>query len=128
MVRRDLRGGAHSCGSGGSCGSGRGGGSMQSINQWCICSRHFDHAVGAHSCLAASPLLSSLALPLLPRPPLSHLPPGGNNDTSFYTPDLLICVTDPHRVGHEQRFYPGDVCFRWAPRCTLANNSLADAG
>jgi len=26
---------------------------------------------------------------------------GGNNDSSFYKPDLLICVTDPHRAGNE---------------------------
>ena len=41
-----------------------------------------------------------------------HTAAGGNNDTPFYKPDLFICVTDPHRVGHEQGFYPGDVCFR----------------
>ena len=26
---------------------------------------------------------------------------GGNNDTSFYKPDLDIVVLDPHRPGHE---------------------------
>lgn len=39
---------------------------------------------------------------------------GGNNDTPFFKPDLFVCVTDPHRVGHEERFHPGDVCFRQA--------------
>ncbi|HZY10455.1 MAG TPA: cyclic 2,3-diphosphoglycerate synthase [Bacteroidota bacterium] len=32
---------------------------------------------------------------------------GGNNDTSFYKPDLTIIVTDPHRPGHEVSYYPG---------------------
>ncbi len=32
---------------------------------------------------------------------------GGNNDTSFYRPDLLITVADPHRPGHELSYYPG---------------------
>ncbi|MDA3871237.1 MAG: cyclic 2,3-diphosphoglycerate synthase [Candidatus Marinimicrobia bacterium] len=33
---------------------------------------------------------------------------GGNNDTSFYKADLSIVVVDPHRVGHETRYYPGE--------------------
>ncbi|UCE23492.1 MAG: GTPase [Candidatus Zixiibacteriota bacterium] len=32
---------------------------------------------------------------------------GGNNDMSFYKPDLLITVVDPHRPGHELSYYPG---------------------
>ncbi len=32
---------------------------------------------------------------------------GGNNDTSFYQPDLEIVVADPHRVGHERLYHPG---------------------
>jgi predicted GTPase len=32
---------------------------------------------------------------------------GGNNDMSFYRPDLTITVTDPHRPGHELTYYPG---------------------
>jgi len=32
---------------------------------------------------------------------------GGNNDTPFYQPDLVITVTDPHRPGHELLYYPG---------------------
>jgi len=32
---------------------------------------------------------------------------GGNNDTPFFEPDLLITVVDPHRVGHEFKYYPG---------------------
>jgi predicted GTPase len=32
---------------------------------------------------------------------------GGNNDFSFYRSDVEIVVTDPHRVGHELTYYPG---------------------
>ncbi|MBM3199595.1 GTPase, partial [Candidatus Woesearchaeota archaeon] len=39
---------------------------------------------------------------------------GGNNDTSFYKPDLEIVVVDPHRAGHELLYYPGEVNFRRA--------------
>ena len=39
---------------------------------------------------------------------------GGNNDFSFYKPNLLITVTDPHRVGHELSYYPGEVTLRLA--------------
>lgn len=39
---------------------------------------------------------------------------GGNNDFSFYKPDLTITVTDPHRAGHELRYYPGEVTLRLA--------------
>ena len=39
---------------------------------------------------------------------------GGNNDTSFYRPDFLITVVDPHRAGHELSFYPGETNFRMA--------------
>lgn len=37
---------------------------------------------------------------------------GGNNDFSFYEPDLAITVLDPHRPGHELKYYPGEVCLR----------------
>lgn len=33
---------------------------------------------------------------------------GGNNDFSFYIPDFLIVVADPHRAGHEVGYYPGE--------------------
>ncbi len=39
---------------------------------------------------------------------------GGNNDFSFYKPDLQIVVTDPHRAGHELLYYPGETNFRMA--------------
>lgn len=37
---------------------------------------------------------------------------GGNNDFSFYKPDLTITVADPHRPGHEISYYPGEVNLR----------------
>ena len=39
---------------------------------------------------------------------------GGNNDFPFYRPDLMITVTDPHRAGHELKYYPGEVTLRIA--------------
>lgn len=39
---------------------------------------------------------------------------GGNNDFPFYNPDLMITVTDPHRAGHELKYYPGEVTLRLA--------------
>jgi predicted GTPase len=37
---------------------------------------------------------------------------GGNNDFSFYKPDLAITVTDPHRPGTEVSYFPGEVNLR----------------
>jgi len=39
---------------------------------------------------------------------------GGNNDFSFYKPDLAITVVDPLRPGHELAYYPGEVTLRIA--------------
>jgi len=39
---------------------------------------------------------------------------GGNNDTSFYTPDLNIVVADPLRAGDETSYYPSEVNLRMA--------------
>jgi predicted GTPase len=39
---------------------------------------------------------------------------GGNNDMSFYRPDLTVTVVDPHRPGHELSYYPGEVNVRLA--------------
>lgn len=39
---------------------------------------------------------------------------GGNNDFPFFKSDLMITVTDPHRAGHELRYYPGEVTLRIA--------------
>ena len=39
---------------------------------------------------------------------------GGNNDFSFYAPDLNIVVADPVRVGDESVYYPGETNVRMA--------------
>jgi predicted GTPase len=39
---------------------------------------------------------------------------GGNNDFPFYKPDLNITVVDPHRPGHELKYYPGEVTLKLA--------------
>ena len=39
---------------------------------------------------------------------------GGNNDFSFYRPDLQIVVVDPHRPGHERTYHPGEINTRIA--------------
>jgi len=39
---------------------------------------------------------------------------GGNNDTPFYRPDLHVVLVDPHRAGHETRYWPGETNLRMA--------------
>jgi len=39
---------------------------------------------------------------------------GGNNDFSFYVPDLSIVVAAPHRPGHEKSYHPGETNIRSA--------------
>ncbi|MGI6488835.1 MAG: GTPase [Syntrophomonadaceae bacterium] len=39
---------------------------------------------------------------------------GGNNDFSFYVPDINIVVVDPHRPGHETSYHPGETNLRMA--------------
>ncbi|MBN1434736.1 hypothetical protein JW921_08255 [Candidatus Fermentibacterales bacterium] len=39
---------------------------------------------------------------------------GGNNDTSFFVPDILLTVVDPHRPGDEISYYPGQTNLRMA--------------
>ena len=52
---------------------------------------------------------------------------GGNNDTSFYKPDLLITVVDPHRAGHEMTYYPGETNLRTADVIVINKLETADA-
>ncbi|MDD5092280.1 MAG: GTPase, partial [Candidatus Wallbacteria bacterium] len=52
---------------------------------------------------------------------------GGNNDFSFFKPDLEIVVTDPHRAGHELRYYPGETNFRRAHAIVINKIDSADA-
>jgi predicted GTPase len=39
---------------------------------------------------------------------------GGNNDTPFFKPDLLVVLFDPLRPGHELAYFPGEVNLRLA--------------
>jgi predicted GTPase len=39
---------------------------------------------------------------------------GGNNDFPFYVSDFKIVVADPHRPGHEVKYYPGETNARIA--------------
>ena len=45
---------------------------------------------------------------------------GGNNDFSFYKSDFEITVVDPHRVGHELSYYPGQTNL-WRADCIVIN-------
>lgn len=51
---------------------------------------------------------------------------GGNNDMSFYKPDLSIVVADPLRAGHEIKYYPGEVNFRLADIIVINKIDSAD--
>ncbi|MGY5876352.1 MAG: cyclic 2,3-diphosphoglycerate synthase [Candidatus Thorarchaeota archaeon] len=51
---------------------------------------------------------------------------GGNNDFSFYKPDLLIVITDPHRPGHEISYYPGETNLRMADVVIINKIDTAD--
>ncbi len=53
---------------------------------------------------------------------------GGNNDTSFYRPDLSIVVLDPHRLGHETTYHPGETNLRMADVCIINKCDSADEG
>lgn len=37
---------------------------------------------------------------------------GGNNDLSFYRPDIQFTLVDPHRAGHELKYHPGETNLR----------------
>ena len=39
---------------------------------------------------------------------------GGNNEVSFYNPDIQIVIVDPLRPGHEIGYYPGETNLRLA--------------
>jgi predicted GTPase len=51
---------------------------------------------------------------------------GGNNDTSFYAPNLEIVVVDPHRAGHELAYFPGEVNLRRADVIVINKVDTAD--
>jgi len=51
---------------------------------------------------------------------------GGNNDTPFYRSDLHFVVLDPHRVGHETKYHPGEVNLNMADVCVINKCDSAD--
>ncbi len=51
---------------------------------------------------------------------------GGNNEFSFYIPDLQITLVDPLRPGHELSYYPGEVTLRVADVVVI--NKIDTAG
>ena len=51
---------------------------------------------------------------------------GGNNDFPFYVSDFQIVVADPHRPGHETRYYPGETNVRLADVFVINKVDTAD--
>jgi predicted GTPase len=52
---------------------------------------------------------------------------GGNNDLPFFRPDVDIVVVDPHRPGHELRYFPGEANLRRAGVVVINKVSTAPA-
>ena len=50
---------------------------------------------------------------------------GGNNDFSFYRPDLTVTVVDPMRPGDESRYYPGETNVRMADALVINKVNVA---
>lgn len=53
---------------------------------------------------------------------------GGNNDWSLYDADLRITVADPHRLGHERSYFPGEVNVRQADIVIINKAGTAPKG
>jgi predicted GTPase len=53
---------------------------------------------------------------------------GGNNDFSFYRPDLQIVLVDPLRAGHEKTHHPGETVLRMANIVVIAKANSATSG
>jgi predicted GTPase len=51
---------------------------------------------------------------------------GGNNDMPFIKPDLEIVALDPHRVGHERLYHPGETNFLRADVLVINKVNTAD--
>ena len=51
---------------------------------------------------------------------------GGNNDTPFYFPDMLVVVADPHRADHAKLYYPGETNVRMADVVIINKVDTAD--
>ena len=52
---------------------------------------------------------------------------GGNNDFSFYAPDINIIVADPMRAGDERSYYPGETNVRMADVVVVNKVNIASA-
>lgn len=52
---------------------------------------------------------------------------GGNNDFSFYVSDYTIVVVDPLRVGHENRYHPGEANVRLANALVINKVNIVEA-
>jgi predicted GTPase len=52
---------------------------------------------------------------------------GGNNDTSFLMPDILITLVDPHRAGDELTYYPGETNLLMADVIVVSKEDTATA-
>jgi predicted GTPase len=52
---------------------------------------------------------------------------GGNNDFPFYVSDFQIVVADPHRPGHESKYYPGETNVRLADVFVINKVDTADS-
>jgi predicted GTPase len=52
---------------------------------------------------------------------------GGNNDFSFFAPDLSIVVVDPLRPGHELLYHPGETNLRMADVVVINKVDSAEA-
>jgi predicted GTPase len=51
---------------------------------------------------------------------------GGNNDFSFFKPDLSIVVADPHRAGDGLTYYPGEINLRMADVVVINKQDTAE--
>jgi predicted GTPase len=51
---------------------------------------------------------------------------GGNNDLPFFRPNLFLVVADPHRPGHELRYFPGETNARMADVVVINKVDTAD--
>jgi predicted GTPase len=53
---------------------------------------------------------------------------GGNNDLPFVKPDLELVLADPHRAGHETRYWPGEANLLRADAVVITKTDTAPAG
>ena len=51
---------------------------------------------------------------------------GGNNDFPFYRPTVHVVLVDPHRVGDELSYYPGETNVRMADVVIVSKVNTAD--